>query len=394
MPDLQFTMTRDDFAEAVNWVARALPAKPLNPLLGAVRLTTDTGDGGLAMQAFDYEVAAATSTAAEVATPGTTLVSGRLLQAISKALARKPVEFRTEGSVARILCGAAEFTLPTMPVGEYPALPARPRDAGSVDAHEFAEAVAQTVFAVYRGPDGQYASVKSVCFDVDPLGGLTLSATDRYRIATRTIPWQPTLDESGAPVRLLVPPRALGDTSRLGGDTVTLGFEGTEPSMLSFGGERRRATTQLMAEAFPKVDVLFPAEYNAVATVATAELAEPLARALALDARDFPRVQLSFAPGVLHMSGGEDGVCGFSEGIEIVFAGDPLDMWLNPKYLLEGLQAARADKVDIGMTGTKRPLTLAPYDSDTETAANGPFPAWQSDFRYLLMPAQPPAAGA
>lgn len=388
MSDFQFTIAREDFAEAVNWVARALPAKPLNPVLGAVRLVSD--GSCLMLEAFDYEVAAATSVPAEVATPGTALVSGRLLQAISKSLARKPVEFLAEGGVARILCGAAEFTLPAMRAADYPDLPPRPAAAGSVAADQFAEAVAQTAFAAYRGADG-YSNIKPICFDVDPLGGLTLSATDRYRIATRTIPWQPTLDAVEQPVRLLVPTRALGDTARLGGDTVRLGFKGDEPSLLSFVGDTRCAITQLMAEDFPKLDALFPAEYTAVASIAVTELTEPLARALALDARDFPRVKLSFGPDVLRMSGGEDGVGGIREDVPIVFAGEPLDMWLNPKYLLEGLIAAHADRVDIGMTGTKRPLTLAPHAGLPHVSAAGSFPAFASDFRYLLMPAQPPA---
>ncbi|OBJ16936.1 hypothetical protein A5622_24350 [Mycobacterium sp. 1245801.1] len=232
MSDLQFTITRDEFADAINWVARALPAKPLNPLLGAIRLTS--GSGYVILEAFDYEVAAVTSAGADVTSLGTTLVSGRLLQAISKALARKPVEFKTEGGTARILCGAAEFTLPTMLGSEYPDLPTRPADAGSVDAGQFAEAIAQTSFAVHRG-DG-YSSIKAVCFDVDPLGGLTLSATDRYRVATKTIPWQPTIDSDGSPpVRLLVPPRALGDTARLGGDTVAIAVYSLGNSGSSFG---------------------------------------------------------------------------------------------------------------------------------------------------------------
>lgn len=393
MSDLKFTIARDEFADAINWAARALPAKPLNPLLGAIRLTTVTDGGGLVLQAFDYEVSAATTTVAEVSSPGTALVSGRLLQAIAKALPRKPVEFRAEGSVVGIVCGAAEFTLPTLAADEYPELPVRPAEAGSVDADQFAEAIAQTSFAMYRGADG-YSNIKSICFDVDPTGGLTLGATDRYRVAVKSIPWQPTLGDEARGARLLVPPRALADTARLGGDTVFLGFEGAEPNLLSFRGDRRVATTQLLAEDFPKLDVLFPAEYPAVAAVAAAELAEPLARVLALDGRDFPRVKLSFGPGVVRMSGGEDGVGGIREDVPIVFAGEPLDMWLNPKYLLEGLNATHADTVAIGLTAPKRPLTLAAYDAELARGELGPFPALAGDFRYLLMPAQPPAVDA
>lgn len=389
MSDLQFTIGRDAFADAVTWVARALPGRPLNPVLGAIRLTTD--ERGLLLQAFDYEVSASGSVPdAEVTIPGTVLVSGRLLQAVSKAFARKPVEFRAEGGTVHITCGAAKFTLPTLKADDFPNLPKQPAVAGEVDAALFGEAVTQTGFAVSRDP-GAASAIKAVCFDFGPSGGVTLSATDRYRVAVRTIPWQPTLGDDPFPtvVRLLVPPRAIGDTGKLGGDTVQLGFEGDVPHMLGFVGENRRTITQLIGEEFPDLERVFPTEHTAVATVAAAELADLLGRALALDERDHPHVKMSFEPGVVHLSGGEAGVGDFTEDAAVDFGGDPIDVWLNPKYLLEGVTACRADKVAIGFTQPKKPLLLAPFDGE-QVQNSGPYPALSGEFRYLLMPAQPP----
>ena len=65
---------------------------------------------------------------------GAALVSGRLLAEITKALPAKPVEVAAVGSHLELVCGSARFTLPTMPVEDYPTLPSMPESAGTVDA--------------------------------------------------------------------------------------------------------------------------------------------------------------------------------------------------------------------------------------------------------------------
>ena len=48
LTDLKFRLVRDDFAEAVAWVARTLPARPTVPVLAGVLLTgSDDGSDDL-----------------------------------------------------------------------------------------------------------------------------------------------------------------------------------------------------------------------------------------------------------------------------------------------------------------------------------------------------------
>ena len=55
------------------------------------------------------------------------LVSGRLLAEITRALPAKPVDVAVDGPRVTIVGGSARFTLPTMPVEDYPPLPADAR---------------------------------------------------------------------------------------------------------------------------------------------------------------------------------------------------------------------------------------------------------------------------
>src|SRR5216683_2538492 len=87
---MRIIVERDALAEAVAWVARSLPSRPVLPILSGLLL--EASPGGLTLSCFDYEVSARIQVDAEVAEPGTALVPGRLLAEITRRLPPFPVE--------------------------------------------------------------------------------------------------------------------------------------------------------------------------------------------------------------------------------------------------------------------------------------------------------------
>ena len=85
-------------------------------------------------------------------------------------------------------CGSAEFELVSLPVEEYPGLPEPPPPAGTVDGGVLAAAAAQVVPSASR--DDTLPMLTGVCVDIDG-DPMTLAATDRYRLAVRTVDWSP-----------------------------------------------------------------------------------------------------------------------------------------------------------------------------------------------------------
>ncbi|MER2091450.1 MAG: DNA polymerase III subunit beta, partial [Saccharopolyspora rectivirgula] len=88
---MKIRVEHDGLADAVSWVARSVPARPPVPVLGGVLLDATSGDA-LTISGFDYEVSAQVTVDAVIETPGKTLVSGRLLADITKALPNRPVD--------------------------------------------------------------------------------------------------------------------------------------------------------------------------------------------------------------------------------------------------------------------------------------------------------------
>ena len=161
-----------------------LPTRPTVPVLAGVLLTGS--DDGLTISGFDYEVSAEVQVAAEIASPGSVLVSGRLLSDITRALPAKPVDVSVEGTRVSLTCGSARFSLPTMAVEDYPTLPTLPDETGVVSAELFAEAISQV--AVAAGRDDTLPMLTGIRVEISG-EKVVLAATDRFRLAVRELTW-------------------------------------------------------------------------------------------------------------------------------------------------------------------------------------------------------------
>src|SRR5690242_13092415 len=204
---MKFRVERDALADAVAWTAKSLPSRPSVPVLAGVMLRVT--DGRLHVSGFDYEVSSQVTVEVQADADGAALVSGRLLAEIVKSLRALPIEIAAVGSHVEITCGSARFTLPTMPVEDYPSLPDMPATAGTVEAATFASAVQQV--AIAAGRDDTLPVLTGVRLELTGTT-LTMLATDRYRPAIRDLEWRPDDPESN--FAALVPARTLNDTAK------------------------------------------------------------------------------------------------------------------------------------------------------------------------------------
>ncbi|MDG5483258.1 DNA polymerase III subunit beta [Mycolicibacterium gadium] len=387
--DLKFRLVREDFADAVAWVARNLPNRPTVPVLAGVLLTGS--EDGLTISGFDYEVSAEVQVAAEIASPGSVLVSGRLLSDITRALPAKPVDVSVEGTRVSLTCGSARFSLPTMAVEDYPTLPTLPDETGVVSADLFAEAIGQV--AVAAGRDDTLPMLTGIRVEISG-ENVILAATDRFRLAVRELTWSTASADMEAAV--LVPAKTLAEAAKAGADgsdvhlSLGSGAEVGKEGLLGIRSNGKRSTTRLLDAEFPKFRQLLPTEHTAIATIAVAELTEAIKR-VALVADRGAQVRMEFADDVLRLSAGADDVGRAEEDLPVTFAGEPLTIAFNPTYLTDGLSSLHSERVTFGFTTPSRPAVLRPAGEDDGSVGDtGPFPAAQTDYVYLLMPVRLP----
>jgi len=427
---MKFQVERDVLGEAVAWVARALPSRPVVPVLAGMLL--EAGDG-LVLSCFDYEVSARVAVEAEVAEPGTALVPGRLLAEITRSLPSQSAEFTSEGDAVGLTCGSAEFMLVTLPLEEFPALPEPPQAAGTVDGGTLAAAAGQVGPAASR--DDTLPMLTGVCLDFDG-AAITLAATDRYRLAVREIGWQPADPQLRAAA--LVPARTLADVARTmaAGTDVSIAFgahgggqaaadagRGSgrpgsgEPrpaeGMISFEGGGRRLTARLIGGEFIRYRSRFPTEFSCRAELPAGPFTEAVRRVSLVAERASP-VRLAFGPDIVVVEAQAEGRARAVETVPAQFDGDEPVISFNPHYLLDGLAAvaveapARAPgssgdgggpaeaggRIRIEFSSPAKPALITwaagpPPDGDPQDEAAPDVPA----FRYLVVPLRVPARG-
>lgn len=372
---MKFRVERDALADAVAWTAKSLPNRPSVPVLAGVMMRVS--ERQLNVSGFDYEVSSQVSIDVQGDADGAALVSGRLLAEITKALPAKPVDIAAVGAHLELVCGSARFTLPTMPVEDYPTLPEMPDSAGTVDAAEFAAAVAQV--AVAAGRDETLPMMTGVRIELNGTS-LAMLATDRYRLAMREMQWRP--EDPDVSMNALVPARTLADTAKtlgpLGGDvTMALAHGGAGEGMIGFVGGARRTTSRLLDGAnYPPVRSLFPASHNAEARVSVPALNEVVRRVALVADRTTP-VLLSFSDEGLVVEAGGTEEARASEAMEAAFTGEPLTIGFNPQYLLDGLAALNSPTALLSFVDAFKPAVISPAGEDGEIVPG---------YRYLIMP--------
>ena len=371
---MKFRVERDALADAVTWAARALPSRPPVPVLAGLLLEADPA-GMLHLSSFDYEVSARVEVPAEVVDAGTVLVSGRLLADISRALPAKPVDVSTDGSRVSVTCGSGRFTLLTMPVEEYPSLPAMPEVSGVVAGDVLTQAVSQVTIAASR--DETLPILTGIRIELEG-DRLTLLATDRYRLAMRELTWRPqTPDQSSV---ALVRARTLSEVAKaLGaaGDVNLALSTGGATEMIGFEAGGRRTTSLLVDGDYPKVRALFPDVSPTYALVDAQTLIDAVRRVALVAERNTP-VRLGFTDGTLTLEAGQGEDAQASEAVECTLHGEELSIAFNPQFLLDGLGALSEPIARLSFTQPTKPAVLS-----GQASPDGPD---DESYRYLIMP--------
>ncbi|MFI1916643.1 DNA polymerase III subunit beta [Nocardia sp. NPDC020380] len=376
---MKLRLERNCLADAVSVVGPAVPRRPSTPVLAGILLRAEPDSVSVA--GFDYEVSShATIGGAVVHEPGAALVSGRLLTEIAKALPAEPVELFDDGERLEIVCGQSRFALPLMTVSDYPELPGLPPAAGVLDHEDLREAVAQV--AVAAGRDDTLPMLTGVNIEFHP-SFVRLVSTDRFRIAIRELDWEPaTPVDRSVPTSVLVPARALAETSKtLSGPRLELACgPGATIFGLSSGGTRH--TMRTLDLPYAPYQRYLETAHTATARIDSAALADAIKRVSLLSPRG-TQVQLTFASTAVRLSAGGNNEGSAEETVGCEFDGEPLVVVFNPRYLLDGLAAARCKAVEITLNGPTGAAVLRAADRGSDSPR-------RDGLIYVLMPVRPP----
>ena len=370
---MKFVVERDSLVDAVNWVSKSISNRPITAaLLGIVIDAT----GEIVLSGSDLETAAKAKFKAEISQKGKVLVPGKLLADISRSLPAKPITFTLEGSRVLVSAGSAKFTLPTLPLVEYPTLPELPSASGSLNSDLFATAVNQV--AIAAGKDDSLPTLTGVFVEINK-NQITLAATDRYRLAVRELTW--SAQDANIETTSLLRARTLADAAKslIGSSQVTIALAPTTTNekLVGFISEGKTMTSRVLDGSFPPYRHLLPNESTANAIIEVAPLLDSVRRVALVTDKTVP-LRLNFSNNTLQLEAGTGDEAQATEKLDINYKGEDINIAFNPNFLTDGLTAIGTAFVNISFTGTNKPAVL------TGQAEAGSAPI--TNYKYLLMP--------
>lgn len=362
----------------------ALPAAGRKPLPVFSRVLATVRPGEVELTTFDFDTAATVTLPVTGATPGRMLLDHpSITKVLSAAVKGSP-----KATVDRLdvtidtpdhtpVVHLAGYSLPlddTVTVDAFPALPPTTAPTHVVDRHALTGLVERVTVAADRGDTLPILTGINTILDKH---SMTLTATDRYRLACGTIPVNGTTTEKvliPAAVLAKLLPRLTSPQARLGVDVIA----GT--TWLTLADDTTTVRIRTLDGEYPKVSSILEQTPTRTVTLARAQLLQAATRAASLSAavragKNNP-VTITVGPDVLTIAPATDG-----DRAKVTAPALPADItgrtetWTtgaNPAYLLDAIATLTADQVTLRLTDPGRPMVLTDADDTT--------------YRHVLMP--------
>jgi DNA polymerase-3 subunit beta len=251
----------------------------------------------------------------------------------------------------------------TMPADDYPAMPALPAAAGTIDGATLAEAVSYVTGAA--STDDTLPILGGIETHAEN-GTLHLRATDRYRLAEASLPWP------GDDFKTTIKAKWLTDAVKtIAGETQLL----ISDEAVGIRSGNRATTTLIIGGDYPKIRALFPDHTPTTVTVNRAELLDVVGRVALVAERNTP-VRLDIRDGEITVDAGTGEDAQGRETLPCQLDGDPITAAYNPAYLTWSLNTIPGDTARLGYTTAPKPTLITPGDSES--------------CRHLIMPVRLP----
>jgi DNA polymerase III subunit beta len=360
---LRVSCSKDALVEKLGIVSRAVSTRPTVQILSGVSLQAT--DSELLLAATDMELSLRSSVEADVGSPGTTVVPGRLLVDIARLLpdATVELEYRPEEGRLAVVSGSASYSLLTHAAEDFPRLP----EVEAVETFAVSRAVLlQTVVRVSRSASRDESRPVLtgilVRFEADRL---VMAATDGYRLAVK----ETSLSESPPELEAIVPARALSELARVASAVDEVSAAVHENHVIFTTGDVVLTTRRIEGQ-FPDYRQLIPESFEHEVVLPRAEFLDVVRRIAVMTQRNLP-LRLRFAEGELTISAQAQDVGEARESMPVPFAGEPLEIGFNAEFLRDGIESVEAEDLELRLISPLRPgLIRSPED----------------DFQYLIMP--------
>ncbi len=335
------------------------------PVLSAVLLDASiTPEGGrLTVRAYDLEIGVCSQHSCEIKKPGAVAVPSKALFEITKVLPEMSVRLKVAANNrVEITSGASSFKLAGLSAEDFPAMPTpEALSYEQVERAALRDALEAVAFAM--SSDETRYNLNGIFID-PTVNGVNLVATDGHRMALYELKDDRRygLKEGGG---VILGRKAVNELKRL------LGEETASPAEMAFNDNslsyRRAGLTfiaRLVDGQFPAYGQVLPKESDKPVFADRAHLSEVLKRVLLMAQDVASAVTVSLEGSKVTLSTRHAEVGEASDSMPVEYAGAPLKIAVNGRYVQDMLATAEGDKLVLSITGDMEPVRMRPVGNE------------------------------
>lgn len=360
---MKLKVTQENLNKALGLVARVANSRGTLPILSNVLLKIE--GNRLSVSATNLDIAISCQLGAQVQTPGSLTVPGRLLQDFINGLPSGVIELEQEDQRLKVTTESYKSVINGISADDFPVMPAIENGSNwKVPAVVLKKGLQQVLIAASN--DESRPVLTGVLFHVVD-GTLYMAATDSYRLAEKR------LLATKEQIKLLIPASALHDVARIindyTGDVEVLHDE----QQVQFRAGDVELVARLIEGNYPDYRKLIPSSFSTTATMPRADLVN-ITKVSSLFARESAgsivvSVDEPSESVWIHAVASQLGENNATLKVDAKGAGS---ITLNSRYLLDGLQAMDNKTIQLGFNGKLEAVMITGTESD--------------DYLHIIMP--------
>ena len=304
----------------------------------------------------------------------------KLLSDYINLLPNKKIDIELQEERLGVSCENYKTKLNGQPAADFPLIPRVEKDDAFVcQAESFKRALQQVIFACTISENRPDISGVLLSFTDD---GLTMAATDSYRLAERKIKFA---KKGKKELKVIVPARTLNELVRIlsthqGVGELTEEEDGESlkiyinENQILFLYDNIELVSRVIEGQYPDYQQIIPQNNKTEATVSVAEFVKAVKLGSLFTKTGINDIDLNFKDKELLVSSANTQAGENKINLNIEKSGDDNNIVVNYRYLLDGLQNIDADEVCFNMIDGSTPCSLRPKGENKDS------------YLYIIMP--------
>ena len=345
---MKIIYAKNDLAEIISTVQKAVSTKAINPILECIKIDA-FNDGRIMFTANNLDICIEFTAECEVTENGSIALSSRMFGDIIRRLSGDEVDMHVNhlNNVTTIKCGKSEFNIQGLDSNEYPAVPEFSETYRfSLTQGKLKKMLRKTLYAVSQN-EAKKPILTGALFEIDT-GVLSVVTTDTYRLAII----REVVDSSLTPTSFVVPGYTLREILKVlkDGDEPVDIIVGDRHVMFDFGSYR--VITRLLDGKYINYRPVLNTPNSITVRANARDLTDSLERA-ALIIDDDMTAKAEKLPVILNITADKIEItCMTGRGkvydaVEVNASGDDLEIGFNHKLLLDALRACDDEDIKL-----------------------------------------------